>query len=303
MLIQPTIEVKTLPAFQHDFSAVSGLSYRSIEFQIGSDDPWNRIIGISPQNFFDILTQDLPGTPKIQVSSNDDEQISIELSEERNIYSDSRSIQHSEVQAGGMLVSVKGQGVGKTIFRNYVELGTHLRLNGFIVQAGDDNGGYAWAKAGVPLQEEGEVINHNVLRRLLRERLESVKDYLYPVDYYEALQLIELNSIYDVNAIADLNAIVSDDVYFDSTDSLDLMDVSDEERRLRALFEFCADNQKDITLGRYLLNGASYRGYLSFDDKVAMPRIEKYVGGFKTIEIVFADDPVQEKNKRAALVA
>jgi len=303
MLVLPQTNLASAPVSQNDFKKVAGLIYRSIEFEIDSNDPWNSIIGISPQDFLDVLTKGLPGKPNISVISNDKGQISIEIKEKNNKYFDSRSIQGSEIQAGAMLVDLKGQGIGKQIFKNYVELGVHLQFYGFIVHAGDDNGAYAWAKAGVPLQEEG-ILNHNALRGQLRKRLEAVKQYVRYDDYKEALSLIELKNIYDINAIADLGFVLPDEFYFDKISELNFgRDGDDEPKRLRDLFEFCADNKKDVTLGRYLLSGANYRGYLSFFDHIAMPRIEKYVGGFDTIKLVGDNQNKCSKKVTRSLVA
>lgn len=304
MLVQPSIDIDHFPAFQNDFMQAVGIDYCNIDFQINTDDPWNKHVGISPQDFRDILIQDLPGKPEIHIQSLADGKISIELSEKDSKFYDHRSIHHNEIQAGVMTVDLKGCNTGKRIFRNYVELGVHLQLYGFIVHAADDNGAYVWAKAGVPLQEETDFTNHDELRKILSDRLEAIRDFIDPEIFAEVESLIKLESIYDINAIADLDITISEGIYFRHADG-DIVNGA-EEVRLRHLIEFCTDNDKDFTLARYLLNGASYRGYLNFCDETAMPRIEKYVGGFQTIELIYPEDEIsgiQPKNATPVLAA
>lgn len=304
MLVQPSIDIDHFPAIQNDFIEAVGIDYCSIDFQIDTDDPWNKHIGISPQDFRDILIQDLPGKPEVHVQSSADGKISIELSEKDSKFYDHRSIHNNEIQAGVMTVDLKGCNTGKRIFRNYVELGVHLQLYGFIVYAADDNGAYVWAKAGVPLLEESDFACHDDLRKILTERLKAIRDFIDPEVYSKVENLIKLESIYDINAIADLDVVISQGIYFRHTDGDIINDA--EEERLRHLIEFCTDNNKDFTLARYLLNGASCRGYLNFCDDIAMPRIEKYVDGFNTIELIYPENPVlstQPENKAPVLVA
>lgn len=173
--------------------------------------------------------------------------------------------------------------------RNYIELGIHLNLHNFLVHAGLENGAYAWARAGVPLDvlNSRSNIRHRYLVQELKNKLLILNGYISDDAYQEAITLAELNDPYDINTIANLPCVVPENI-------IDIMrstfeDVEDQVSCIEDVQEFCKRHRVDFTLGRYLLNEVSYNGCINFFDPRTMCSLEKYFGGFKTIALTDVD--------------
>jgi hypothetical protein len=285
MLIKPLLEKDAGPHYCEAFNAARGVTYTSQSFEIDHTDVWNSQIGMDPTQFFEILTMDLPGTPALKIVSRDDGLFVLKLTEENGMYSDSRSIMPcSAVLAGHMKVDLKGQGIGKTIFRNYVELGIHLNCTSFTILAGSDNGGYAWAKLGVPMDTIPFSTDVTTLQQRLGEKLSAVKHHV-PTDLYlEIMDLMGFEDPHDINRIADIDLVLP----VSKRDLFRACANAGQYNRDGAInaLEHCEREKKPLTLGRYLLNGTCYNGYLDFFDEDVMRRVEQYVGGFKTFALL-----------------
>ena len=96
MLLKSLITPVDKVFLREDFDAVAGLRYAPPSRTIDEDDPWNDLpVSMSPQQIFDVLTQDLPGNPLIRMASDHKGAFIISIEEENGMYYDSRKIDFS----------------------------------------------------------------------------------------------------------------------------------------------------------------------------------------------------------------
>lgn len=274
----------------NDFEAVCGLLYFGNSDPLDHTDTWNSHLKIAPQKFFDLLTQDMPAESSVLVTSICSGVISITMNGKSGAYNCKRDIDLNilEVGTGKVNVISKGNRIGRINFRNTIELGVHLGCKGYKIHASDVNGAYAWARAGVPLDMRQIDGNLKLVKGHLTQKMNRIESFCDSAIVNQVHELLEFNSSYNINDIADLNYVLPRSIlnFEGELSSLSI----DEKQKVIDLFEFCDSKGLDVTLGRYLLNSASYDGYLDFSDKKAMLRVQDYVGGFVTIEFLPANE-------------
>lgn len=272
-------------SFQHDFKGVAGFGY--VTRHSNPSKLWNNVIPLLPQQFMDVLTQGLPDNPDVTVEGvgYGYKELRVSITGNDDVYYSYCSIdtEYKKIKIEGIRTNLKGQGIGRTILRNYIELSSHLNIDQMELKACLDNGGYFWAKAGIPLKRKGANNNFSLVNSL-GFRLKFLAQEMPQNIYNQTVELLKLNDLHDINAIADLSWVIPSNI-------IDILqatfeNVVEEVLRIEENQEFFRERGLKYTLGQYLLNSANYEACLDFSDAQAMQRIEKYVGGFKTIELV-----------------
>lgn len=265
-------------------------------------DFWNLNIPLSPQDFYNIMTAGLPARTQVVlsyfagVSLTTNTTISVSAANSSD-FDDSRQIDFKRgiISTGNIEVdeACQGQGIGRRLIANYIELGKALGLNFFEAKAGNLNGAYTWAKFGIYLDMDDKLsANRAGLSATCLDRLDNLEGLIPAALLVKAKSFICLSDPEDITKIADLDFdLFSVEQIWDEGDNSNPLkalfkncveeEQEKEQCRVRAAAKYCRDKKIPFTLGRYLLAGQSWDGIIDFKNVAQMERVEKYIGGWK----------------------
>ncbi|MEM6811536.1 MAG: hypothetical protein AAF549_03620 [Pseudomonadota bacterium] len=272
-------------------------------------DEWSDRGLPDPSELAGIFGRDLPHGTVVTFSFEAGNRLKVDIENEFEGFSDSREycLDTHTIHQGDMSVSQKGNGTGKKLLRNIIEGGRGLGCIALMVNASSDNGGYTWARAGIPLLDSDYIKKE--ARSEIGFRLAVISPFIPEDVYSQAAQLNAEDSIYNIHDLASLDCDLS--IFFAgdylqpnsgyvwgsflsmyqqkyktrfacAANPREMAEETLEKdmEKYRATAEHFLDRKMPYTLGRFLFTGVSYSGYLFFDDKKAMDRVRQYVGGF-----------------------
>lgn len=279
---------------ENDFS-VPGLRYLDSHEDRRSHQIafWNKYLkGISPKDFYDVMTTGLPDGTQIDlgIASHDLGRLRICVTyKNRDTFRDEREIdfQGQEILPGKMLIdrNHRGQGWGRQLLANYIRIGRLSGLSYIYARPSLNNGGYTWARAGLYLRTP---IEYTLLKPIIKERLKALEGFIPEKHYKRALRLSELKrpeSIADIAAldfdIFEIDAIkdaFESNPYLEELRSI-FQNVSPKQfAAIRDAAQYCHYKNIPFTLGRCLLAGVEWKGYIKLSDKSQLCRISAYTG-------------------------
>ena len=252
---------------------------------------WNKYLkGISPKDFYDVMTCGLPeGTQiRLEIDSYDQGRLRICVTYESwDTFHDIRIIdfQGQKILSGRMLIDSKcrGRGWGRQLLANYIRIGRLCGLSYMYARPSLNNGGYTWAKAGFYLRKP---FMQNTLKPIIKARLNALERFIPEEHYERALQLSELKQ---PESIADIAALDFD--IFEIPGMKSTLESNTYDEKLRSIFQnihpiefalirdaaqYCHDKNIPFTLGRCLLAGVEWRGFIDFNNEEQLRRIGQY---------------------------
>lgn len=172
---------------------------------------------------------------------------------ERTFYFHSNVVSHDyfEIERGE-----QGKGAAKAMFKHAVPIYKKMGLNGIMVTANLDAGGYAWARFGFKMTNRGDAME-------LAAHAEKQWRYLGQGNHPEAKAVKEVLSKLKANARDDKN-------WEDIPHQLASMHTP-------ALSEHLRKGDKKA-VSKVLLRNSNWSGKLHFSDSESMSRLAKYVG-------------------------
>jgi len=193
----------------------------------------------------------------------------------------------------------QGSGMGALLLRNQIEWGYLLGMTHLLDTAGNDLGGWVWARKGFPLNLKAYPNDLIVLRQRLKHRLSIIKNHLEVLTHPELKTWTLCGDRNDLIRIADLEMPLILPVDVSGGDSrkdqilknicgllpgeseddvhdkiLDLMPFME-----RQLFE----RKEPVTVGQFMLVGTAWPIRIDFDDAAVMTRLGQTLGGWKYI--------------------
>jgi len=255
-----------------------------------SDAYWEHYTGMPAAQALAILRRDLPPDTRVTITTRTDGTGSIQIYADGQI-DDSQEfdLQQQRLGHGELLVEDQGKGLGRYVLRNEIELFRACGFPGFNMHAGYEAGGYAWARFGfLPTNLE-----RATLREPVAQRYELVHDLLSPNDRALLDRVAKIDKAADIWTLADADTDIgpqlqalrtgdgpAQDQYnrimytIQKTGHDGIKVVGDLRRRL--------DARQPVYLGRLLLSGTDWAGYLDFSNEAQMERVGRYVSGWST---------------------
>lgn len=260
-----------------------------------------QIVKLSPHLIYQVLQRDLQGDLTAEMAIYEaGEELNTFLSiaghhEDEEIFNDLRDydVKGQTVKPGNLSVSEKwqGQGIGRTVLRNQIEL---FALNGarfFEITAGNENGASSWAKM-IPLDEdrlpdfEDELIDTIRLRIDLLESLDVL-----PLDVIsDARDYAMFNASSDLKHLAEMDYDVFEEIssFFDPhNDEITLTRSQAEQVAVEfgEQIRSASRQGEKLPLSRLLLAGTKWPGKLDLQDPGQMRNVEDYAGSFRYLDI------------------
>lgn len=238
---------------------------------------WERHTGISEDDTIEMLTQGLPHSIAIDLKFKEDENRGVirmfDTAGPEEIELRSFNMNTMTAAPGDIRVIDQGQGVGRKILRNEVEFFAACGIKKFEIYASSEAGGYVWARFGfLPKSPQtGE------LKEDLKWRFGLIESVLEPDEAKQLKKLIELKNPQDLWQVADLRV--------NMTPRLQNI----PNKTLQKLCDRLV-MPPIMPLGRLLLTGANWDGYIDLKNKEQMARVERYVGGWESF---LKKDPAQ----------
>lgn len=262
---------------------------------------WNRFIPLTPTKATKILGRDLPDDTVISLRIEDDSTGEIEFYAIDKFNDDgSFDLDNETLDAGLIRVQdgYKGQGIGRTVFRNQIEFFYACGVRKFEVNAALDNGGYTWARVGFlpdDLEEMREDVaipakeTINVLGSLLKgDEKKLLKKHL---------KFKKRENLWHVaDADIDIGPRLKDTFNRASGDAKTLRQRNKAKELVKSLkdhfsaelFSYMkerATNDQPVMIGRLLLTGTSWSGSIDMDNAKQMKKVGAYTGGWRYLEI------------------
>lgn len=202
----------------------------------------------------------------------------------------------------------RGRGIGKNWIRSQVE---------FLILMGDpvfkfcamlENGGYSWARSGAHLDLSplyGDTRQYHSHR--LMARLDALRHFVPADEYGRARAYCRLINKDDPRALASIDCAMGEEMAQDVSENkskirqnlIEFFDVyphpslrkswdvaADEMRGLGSALERASAQKRNATLGEVLLSQVSWPAKIDLNNRAQMERVEKFVGGWRTIEPV-----------------
>jgi hypothetical protein len=269
---------------------------------------WQTYIKISPTDFYESLTQDLPeGTNCELILAGKQATIAIlhpqadTGEEDSSFFTYSREL-HVEGDVltscnADIRVKQRNKSIGRILQRNMIGA---LRDIGYasLSAASNDVGGYAWAKMGYVFNEAATSdADKQQFVSVLRERLGQAHQYLPTEMVGLVRQNINLCHGNDNNALADLDFSLNptlktifekeaisplaalDNVFLRSAQNFMREMTNDYQTQdSQELWQNFNQSGQNYTLGKYLLLKTHWNSFLDFSDKKQMKRVEAYLG-------------------------
>lgn len=246
---------------------------------------WRKNFPHSQETAYKILTRDLETPARVDVMFGCCGQGEIKI--EGPDYEDWCELRLLEKIASpsGVCVSKRlwGNGAGRTLMRNEIEFfHASRRVRALQITAGDEGGGYAWARFG--FLPTGDMNKFGMVHAVC-VRLEQAKPLLGEAELKEISRLVELQKPEDVWRLADCRIDLG----------TRLLEVRGTKRSqgLRDAFLFSSSSLCDIyalaekgsavPAGRYFLAGTKWKGEFVFDNDDQLKRAADYVGGWAYI--------------------
>ncbi|HTK84631.1 MAG TPA: hypothetical protein VL625_06040 [Patescibacteria group bacterium] len=246
---------------------------------------------MSEAEAMDILRQDLPTDTKVELDIDDDGSGSIRIKATGAIDEtrDFDLVAH-RLYPGTMIVTDNGKGLGRHLMRNEIEFFRACGVKRFNIHAGYEAGGYTWARMGFLPDDK----DNDYLKKPVRVRYNAVRPLLTDKERQLMDGVVKIRRAKDCWAVADapidigprLRTLFNEAAngneraearFGHLLDSIDSPGYNDKIRdyiieRIKA--------GKSLPLGRYLLSGSDWTGYLDFEDNTQMRRAGRYVGGW-----------------------
>jgi len=253
-----------------------------------SDAYWEHYTGMPAAQAVAILRRDMPADTRIAITTKADGTGSIQIYADGQI-DDSQEfdLQRQRLGHGELTVEDQGKGLGRYVLRNEIELFRACGFPGFNMHAGFEAGGYAWARFGfLPTNLERATLREPIARRyaLVRDLLDSNDRALLD-------RVAKIEKPADVWTLADADTDIGPQLQALRTGDGPAQDqynrimyaiqktgydgikvVGDLRRRL--------DAGQSVYLGRLLLSGTDWAGYLDFSNQAQMERVGRYIGGW-----------------------
>lgn len=274
---------------------------------------WNHRLGITPLEFQSIFTQNLGDDITLKVEP-DSEQVAVYLkSRPAGKFTGEMDILFGEAKAllepnSSFEVSpaLQGHGIGKGWIKSCVELRLAIGEQDWRFFAGNANGAYTWARAGVPIDMGHRVAGTRATSSAsYLYRLDSIRHHLDPSHYQFARELCFMKNADDMIELArdrtPLPPAVEEELSVPGSAIFDFLKAAHSERPLfksspgvsarqdviemAAAFKTAAENRPatlSLVLGRYNL----WPAIVDFNDAPRMKKIGDYMGGWKTIQPV-----------------
>lgn len=316
-----TLAKRTRPVDQTDFEAVPYLTLGPKVSEYLKDGlflgDWDRLVPFLPQDlyrfskdifradvktevwFLKVLEPCLPDKVAIKFSDLAERSFSCSFSYENGLYENPEEA-HIFVEP-----KARGRGFGKAWLQFLTELSVALDQEKIYFTAGNENGGYTWAKAGVGLDiQPDNLLMRQTLSERLIGRLEAVKDFIPSPVYGRARSYSRALDKKDLCAIADIDYALPDEacdaickelgrihdnfVSFYQTNNINgekpVVVALGERFHVAEAFHAAQGQGKQLSLARYLLSHTIWDAVVDLQDEQQMQRIGAYVGGWKTIE-------------------
>lgn len=228
---------------------------------------WERHTGISEEDTVEILAKDLPHGISIHLQFKEDENRGVirMIDTAGPVEIELRSFNMNTMTAapGDIKVIDQGQGVGRKILRNELEFFAACGIQKFQIYASSEAGGYVWARFGfLPSNPKtGE------LKEDLEWRFGLIEPLLNPDEAKQLKKLIELKKPQDLWQLADMRVNMTPRLGNIANKTLQQLC---DRLELPAI----------MPLGRLLLTGSNWDGYIDLKNKEQMARVERYVGGW-----------------------
>lgn len=252
-------------------------------------DFWNDNISISPLKFRQILTDNLPDDADIKLvelqTGNEPKLFLDVISKEKGKFTFFFGLNFltKKVINGDMEVdiSLRGSGIGSTLFKNCLNLAQILEFNEFAISATRLNGAFTWARLGGYLSRN----KNEGLADLLLRRLCYLEGILPQPVMEKARMLCRLSNLDDIKNIADLDYNLLDvKNMWDAKGMPDAAiysrcnkaEIYIERKKVKLAVDFCRVQDMPFTLGRYLLAGVSWEGEINLRNAKQMEKIEGY---------------------------
>lgn len=272
---------------------------------------WNKNIPISPRQAAKILTDGLPAESKVEISLDEDGEGSLCFS--------GPGIDHViasfdfgrlERYEGSMVVfsDQRGKKIGRTILRNQIEFLHTCGIKKFKVHASLSAGGYMWARFGYLPQNINDPDFERV-REHVQSSLKALKNLLKEEEYKTLEEYAEFRKKEHMWRVADcrIDMVERLAATFNKASNPKLrtkkslqiakrvgrkLDLSRSE-----YFQSGIVNRQPVFLGRLLLAGTSWKGFINLDNARQMERVGAYVGGWRYIQV--AGDKKSSKSSPA----
>ena len=299
--VRPNFEtVSALPAHDPEiekhifFGPVTSQFSISIKFRDMLDNA-----NITPVQAYQILVRDLPGDirsgqsgmPVIDLRLQD--KIHIQAHQDnQKLFGDSRKFLDAEtVGSGNMVVNFgQGNGTGRRLMRNEIELFTLMGFKKFEIQASMGNGAYSWARLGFLPKND---ISRDALSLQLKHRISMLREF----NIINNVQADELRTLADLDAPEDIRNIANlrenlftrlDPVFRQNTATLtEDWFVGNEQGVTHIIASLNQAGQSGgyFPLARALLTAASWAGELDLTNRSELGHVAEYTGGFKYLDL------------------
>ena len=269
--------------------------------------------GMTPGQAYQVITRDLPGS--LTTDSESCKSIYVHCTGNLIIkgfhsgnvaFEDYRTFFPDQLNVScGMMEVFAGQnaGTGRSLMRNQIEFFALLGYKDMTIQASLQNGGYSWARFGFALERlpGGKLGISDKSLKKLQKRI----DFLARYDLADMQTVRELTDIvqspdrYSLNRIAAYRTDI-----FDNTQSC-LANMPDSimaengldtmmhgVQGIRSLINQVAGRGAGLPIGKLLLTGIDWSGYLDFRDSAQMKFVNDYAGGFRYLK--FSDNGMNQ---------
>lgn len=258
---------------------------QALKAAIKKQDPWKKFIPMPIEEAKRFLKRDLPDSTVVMFDFGKNGTGCLTMIAS-GVFVDKRNfdLKKGIVTEGYMAVDQNQQGknIGRNIMRNEIEFFQMCGVNRFSIQAGAAAGGYTWSRFGF-LPEYGGIV-----RDQLRERYRAIRPLLTRDEKNIVQRGLRFKSNADLWKVADTDIDVSDRIkYIFNSSGMDQNSLKYqlvETIGAENISDYCGEGKK-APVGRILLAGMSWPGYLDFNEKDQMNRAEKYVGGWKSLRL------------------
>lgn len=316
-----TLPKRSRPIEAADFKRAPNLSVHANSFAVpdsmdGELNAWNRSIPFLPQTVMKLYEDSFQTEVHAEIhfiSRHDGEPVddlfslNIASPNDEDFTGSVKFLHGQKVQDEGSSFQVmpegRGKGLGKAWLKSMVELTLGFGNDDLWFDAGDENGAYTWARAGIPMRMAPEsAIKRTHLSMMVIGRLEAIRPMLSPADYHFARAMARFVMKDDVNRLAEMTAVVPVAVYDDlqKRDSdvcrrmaefyalhpaipSPLSTAMGDKSHLLTAFEYAVSQKGEISVPRYLLANLSWEARIDFSDAHVMQKVGAYLGGWNTI--------------------
>jgi len=266
------------------------------------EEGWSRYTDLALEDAIAILTRDLPEETQVRLRINADGSGWLSM-EAPGQFSDARrfDLSYGETYAGSMTVEKTGNKLGRILFRNEIEFFHAVGIKRVNIHAGWLSGGYTWARFGfLPDFDDNEDFDA-LTRKEIKRRFKALKPIIPEREYRRLAKAVQLKDPMDMWRIADrrtnmgarLRTVFSEaandagkkirgDLKRAFNHSSDIDEYTSEQ--LELLLKM-ANEKRPVPLGRVLLAGTDWEGYLDLEDPRQMARAGRYVGGWQSPDL------------------